>query len=243
MRLDKYLVHTGYGSRSEVQKLVKSKRVKINDEVIKKPDCNLNPEVDVVKVRDEEVDYAEFYYYILNKPQGCITATEDPRHETVMDLLDNITRGRSLAPVGRLDKDTEGLLILTNDGKFNHELLSPKKHVDKVYYAEVEGVVVEEDCKAFEEGINIGENKICMPAKLEIIEVNEDSSKVYITIKEGKFHQVKRMMHSVGKEVTFLKRIKMGGLSLPGDLETGEYRQLTETELQLLGGKVCEENV
>ena len=172
MRLDKYLVHTGYGSRSEVQKLVRSKRVKINDEVAKKPDCNLNPDVDVVKVRDEIVDYAEFYYYIMNKPQGCITATEDPRHETVIDLLDPIAKGRSLSPVGRLDKDTEGLLILTNDGKFNHELLSPKKHVDKVYYAEVDGKVVEEDQSAFEEGIDIGENKVCMPAQLEIIEAH-----------------------------------------------------------------------
>ena len=243
MRLDKYLVHTGYGSRSEVQKLVRSKRVKINDEVAKKPDCNLNPDVDVVKVRDEIVDYAEFYYYIMNKPQGCITATEDPRHETVIDLLDPIAKGRSLSPVGRLDKDTEGLLILTNDGKFNHELLSPKKHVDKVYYAEVDGKVVEEDQSAFEEGIDIGENKVCMPAQLEIIEAHEDYSKVYITIKEGKFHQVKRMMRARGKEVTFLKRIKMGGLMLPEDLETGRYRKLTEAELQLLGGKIGETTI
>lgn len=234
MRLDKYLVHTGYGSRSEVQKLVKSKRVKINDEVAKKPDCNLNPETDVVKVRDEIVDYAEFYYYIMNKPQGCITATEDPKHETVIDLLDSKVKGRNLSPVGRLDKDTEGLLILTNDGKFNHELLSPKYHVDKVYYAEVDGKVVEEDQKAFEEGIDIGEKKVCMPAHLEIIEAGEQSSKVYITIKEGKFHQVKRMMRARGKEVTFLKRIKMGGLMLPEDLETGHYRQLTAQELQQL---------
>lgn len=243
MRLDKYLVHTGYGSRSEVQKLVRSKRVKINDEVVKKPDNTLDPLVDQVKVRDEIVDYQEFYYYILNKPQGYITATEDPRQETVMDLLDPITKGRSLAPVGRLDKDTEGLLILTNDGKFNHALLSPKKHVDKVYYAEVTGCVSEEDCKVFEAGIDIGENKVCMPAKLEIIEVQEDTSKVYITIREGKFHQVKRMMHSVGKEVTFLKRIKMGALDLPADLETGEYRQLTDRELELLRGKACEEDI
>ena len=234
MRLDKYLVHTGYGSRSEVQKLIKSKRVKINDEVAKKPDCNLKPETDVVKVYDEIVDYAEFYYYIMNKPQGCITATEDPKHKTVIDLLDAKVKGRSLSPVGRLDKDTEGLLILTNDGKFNHELLSPKSHVDKVYYAEVDGKVVEEDQRAFEEGIDIGEKKICMPAYLEIIEASEEFSKVYITIKEGKFHQVKRMMRARGKEVTFLKRIKMGGLILPEDLETGHYRPLTEQELQQL---------
>lgn len=236
MRLDKYLVHTGQGSRSEAQKLVRGKRVKVNDEVIKKPEYNLDPLKDIVKVRDVVVDYAEFYYYILNKPQGYITATEDPRQETVMDLLDEVTRGRNLAPVGRLDKDTEGLLVLTNDGKFNHDMLSPKKHVDKVYYAEVTGCVTLEDCKAFEAGIDIGEHKTCMPAKLEIIEVEQDASKVYITIKEGKFHQVKRMMHSVGKEVIFLKRVKMGALDLPKDLETGEYRKLTETELDLLRG-------
>lgn len=234
MRLDKYLVHTGYGSRSEVQKLIKSKRVKINEEVIKKPEYNLNPEIDVVKVREEIVDYAEFYYYIMNKPQGCITATEDPKHQTVIDLLDSKVKGRNLSPVGRLDKDTEGLLILTNDGQFNHALLSPKSHVDKVYYAEVDGRVVEEDQRAFELGIDIGEKKVCMPAQLEIIEADDTFSKVYITIKEGKFHQVKRMMRVRGKEVTFLKRIKMGGLTLPEDLETGQYRLLTVQELQKL---------
>ena len=231
MRLDKYLVHTGYGSRSEVQKLVRSKRVKINDEVAKKPDCNLNPDVDVVKVRDEIVDYAEFYYYIMNKPQGCITATEDPRHETVIDLLDPIAKGRSLSPVGRLDKDTEGLLILTNDGKFNHELLSPKKHVDKVYYAEVDGKVVEEDQSAFEEGIDIGENKVCMPAQLEIIEAHEDYSKVYITIKEGKFHQVKRMIGAAGGEVTYLKRLSIGHITLDGIEAINTYSEIDDQDV------------
>ena len=232
MRLDKYLVHTGYGSRSQVQQLIKKKKVKVNGEV----KCGINPLVDVVNIGEEVVDYKAFYYYILNKPAGYITATEDPRQETVMDLLDPITKGRTLAPVGRLDKDTEGLLILTNDGKFTHSLLSPKKHVDKCYYAEVMGKVVEADCEAFKEGVDIGEAKPCMPAGLEIIEASEENSKVYITIKEGKFHQVKRMMKAVGKEVTYLKRVSMGNLKLPEDLALGEYRQLTEEELECLKG-------
>lgn len=237
MRLDKYLVHTGYGSRSQVQQLIKKKGVKVNGVVEKRPECSIHPVEDTVSIRDEVVDYKKFYYYILNKPAGYITATEDPRQETVMDLLDPITRGRTLAPVGRLDKDTEGLLILTNDGQFNHELLSPKKHVDKCYYAEVTGQVTQEDCHAFEQGIDIGESKLCMPAKLEIIEVGEMESKVYITIKEGKFHQVKRMMKAVGKEVTYLKRVSMGHLKLPEDLALGEYRQLTQEELDCLKGQ------
>nr|WP_307990226.1 pseudouridine synthase [uncultured Niameybacter sp.] len=237
MRLDKYLVHTGYGSRSQVQQLIKKKKVKVNGEVEKRPEYGINPLEDVVSLGEEVVDYKTFYYYILNKPAGYITATEDPKQETVMDLLDPITRGRTLAPVGRLDKDTEGLLILTNDGKFNHALLSPKKHVDKCYYAKVTGQVTKEDCIAFSEGIDIGEAKPCMPASLEIIEANEENSKVYITIKEGKFHQVKRMMKAVGKEVTYLKRISMGNLKLPEDLALGEYRQLTQEELDCLKGQ------
>ena len=233
MRLDKYLVHTGYGSRSEVQKLVRSKRVKINDEVAKKPDCNLNPDVDVVKVRDEIVDYAEFYYYIMNKPQGYITATEDPRHETVIDLLDPIAKGRSLSPVGRLDKDTEGLLVLTNDGQLAHRVLSPKKHVPKTYYAKIEGRVTEEDIKAFEAGVTLDDGYETMPAQLKIIEGGEQSE-IELTIHEGKFHQVKRMFESVGKKVVYLKRLSMGKLMLDENLGLGEYRELTDEEVKLI---------
>lgn len=237
MRLDKYLVHTGYGSRTEVQKLIKKKRVLINEKVASKPEEALIPEEDKVCVNGEEVDYQEFYHYIMHKPDGVITATEDPVHETVVDLLEDIDRNREVVPVGRLDKDTEGLLILTNDGKLNHSLISPKKHVDKVYYAQVAGKVTEEDCKAFEAGIFINDYTQCMPANMEIITA-DDQSEVYITIKEGKFHQIKRMMHAVDKEITYLKRIKMGGLTLPEDLEKGEYRALTQAELELLkGGK------
>ena len=159
----------------------------------------------------------------MNKPAGVITATEDPVHETVHDLLDQVDQNKEVAPVGRLDKDTEGLLILTSDGKLNHSLLSPKKHVDKVYYAKVAGKVVPEDCAAFEKGVTIGAYQ-CMPAKLEIL-TSDEVSEVHITIKEGKFHQIKRMMHAVGKEVVYLERIQMGNLTLPQDLARGDYRR------------------
>lgn len=233
IRLDKFLVHCGYGSRSEVQKLVKQKKVTVNNQSINKPDYSFVIEESIVCVSGNEVQYREFYYYILNKPQGVITATEDDRHKTVLDLLLPIDRNKSLAPVGRLDKDTEGLLILTSDGKLAHALLSPKKHVDKVYYAELNGRITLEDAEKFEKGIELNDGTKYLPAHLEIIEA-ADVSKVYVTISEGKFHQVKRMALAVGKEVTYLKRVKMGGLWLPESLKYGEYRPLTEEELLLL---------
>ncbi|MGL4361952.1 MAG: pseudouridine synthase [Cellulosilyticaceae bacterium] len=233
MRLDKILVHIGVGSRSEVQKLIKSKKVKVDDEVVKKPEMSIDPETNI-QVMGEDVKYKPHYHFIMNKPEGVITATEDAVHETVLDLMDVIDQNKGIAPVGRLDKDTEGLLILTTDGQLNHKLLSPKKHIDKVYYAKIQGCVTDEDVIAFEEGITIGNYK-CMSAKLEILNSGEQSE-VHITIREGKFHQVKRMMHSVGKEVIYLERIQMGGLTLPTDLERGEYRELTDVELKCLQG-------
>ena len=163
MRLDKLLVHVGYGSRKEVQKLIKSKKVLIDGEVAKKIDVNINPETSEVKVAGEVVDYQPFYYYILNKPGGYITATEDTRDATVLDLLKGKDRNRELFPVGRLDKDTEGLLLLTNDGKMAHALLSPKKHVDKLYYAKVKGEMVPADCDAFEAGITLNDGTTYQP--------------------------------------------------------------------------------
>lgn len=243
MRLDKFLVHIGYGSRSEVQKLVKQKRVTVNEKVVNKPDFNFEIKGINVCVDGKPAVYSEFYYYVLNKPAGVITATEDERHETVIDLLLPIDRNKSLAPVGRLDKDTEGLLILTNDGKLNHSLLSPKKHVDKVYYAELNGIVTIEDVKQFEQGIQLNDGTKYRPAKLDIIE-SASVSKVYVTISEGKFHQIKRMALAIGKEVLYLKRIKMGTLELPQDLRLGEYRALTVLELKLLGeDKISDESV
>lgn len=233
MRLDKMLVHVGYGSRKEVQKLIKSKKVSVNNKLVSQPDFNVKVEEDVVKVQEEPVIYKEFYYYLLNKPSGYISATEDPVDETVLDLLTIQDKNKGLFPVGRLDKDTEGLLLLTNDGKLAHDLLSPKKHVDKVYYAKVKGRVVEKDIEIFKEGITLEKGTTYKPAKLEIITSDEDYSEIYVTIKEGKFHQVKKMVHFIGKEVVYLKRIQMGELKLPPTIQLGEYRELTLEELSL----------
>lgn len=230
MRLDKILTHSGYGSRKEVQKIIKSKKVTVDGNVISKPESNINPEQSEICINGKPVDYQEFYYYILNKPSGYISATEDPTEETVIDLLSVEDRNKELFPVGRLDKDTEGLLLLTNDGKMAHDLLSPKKHVDKTYYAKVKGTMVEEDIHIFAQGMTLENGTTYQPGKLEIISSGE-FSEIYVTIREGKFHQVKKMVQFVGKEVVYLKRIQMGQLKLPKDLELGSYRKLTKEEL------------
>jgi len=233
MRLDKILTHSGYGSRKEVQKMIKSKKVTVDGQIISKPESNINPEQSEICINGNPVDYQEFYYYILNKPCGYISATEDPTEQTVIDLLVVEDRNKELFPVGRLDKDTEGLLLLTNDGKLAHDLLSPKKHVDKIYYAKVKGMMVEEDINTFAQGMTLENGTTYKPGKLEIISSGE-FSEIYVTIKEGKFHQVKRMVQFVGKEVVYLKRIQMGQLKLPEDLALGAYRKLTEKEIAYL---------
>lgn len=237
MRLDKVLGHVGYGSRKEVQKLIKSKKVTVDGQCIIKSEANVNPEKQEICVSGIPIDYKEFYYYLLNKPGGYVSATEDPRDETVIDLLAQIDRNKELFPVGRLDKDTEGLLVLTNNGKLAHDLLSPKKHVDKVYYAKVKGEMMPEDIEIFAEGMTLKDGTTYRPGKLEIISSGE-VSEIYVTISEGKFHQVKKMVQYVGKEVIYLKRIQMGQLKLPENLELGEYRQLTEEELIALQTQV-----
>lgn len=239
MRLDKLLAHSGLGTRKEVKKLLKKKIVEVNEEVVTDPKIHVDPEVDQVTVSGETLDYQEFIYLMMHKPQGVISATEDNMHETVIDLLEIKDSLQEPHPVGRLDIDTEGLLILTNDGKLTHRLLSPKHHVDKVYYAEVEGIVTEEDQALFKEGVMLeeeGHQYQTLPARLQILSVNEEesSSVIQLTIQEGKFHQVKRMMHAVGKEVTYLKRLEMGPLKLDEQLELGAYRELTTDELKLL---------
>lgn len=233
MRLDKYLVHVGYGTRSVAQKVIRSKRVKVDHQVVVKPETSINPLTSIVEVDGEQMDYEEFYYFLLNKPGGYITATEDEREQTVLDLLEQRDQNKEVFPVGRLDKDTEGLLILTNDGKMAHSLLSPKRHVDKVYYAKVLGRMEEVDIEIFAKGIVLDDGTTYEPGKLEIITSGEESE-IYVTIREGKFHQVKRMVQAVGKEVVYLKRIKMGGLSLPEDLSLGTYRSMTQEELDRL---------
>lgn len=233
MRLDKILVHVGYGSRKDVQKLIKSKKVTVDGKLIVKSEANVDPIKSKICVAGEVVDYQEFYYYIMNKPGGYVSATEDPRDETVIDLLDMKDRNKALFPVGRLDKDTEGLLLLTSDGKLAHELLSPKKHVEKTYYAKVKGEVIPEDIERFAEGMTLENGITYQPGKLEIISSGE-FSEIYVTITEGKFHQVKRMVQYIGKEVVYLKRVQMGKLRLPEDLKLGTYRPLTLEELSFI---------
>ena len=239
MRLDKLLAHTGFGTRKEVKKIIKDGYIEVNGEIQKNVGLKVDPEIDDIRVGGERIYYEEFVYFMLNKPAGVISATEDYMHETVIDLLEPADSVQDPHPVGRLDMDTEGLLILTNDGQLTHQLTSPKKQVDKEYYALIEGIVTEEDIKTFNEGIVLieeDEEYTTMPATLEIVSVDEDAneSEINVTIQEGKFHQVKRMFHAVGKEVLYLKRVRMNELKLDETLPLGEYRRLTEEELELL---------
>lgn len=232
LRLDKYLADMGLGTRSQVKKAISSKAVKVNGEIVKSPDLKIDTDKDEVLFHGSPVNYTDFEYYMLNKPAGTVSATEDSRDTTVIELIKDRQR-KDLFPVGRLDKDTEGLLLITNDGDLAHRLLSPKKHVDKTYFARIRGIVTEADVTAFESGVDIGEEKLTLPAKLTILK-SEDISEIELTIQEGKFHQVKRMFQAVDKEVIYLKRLRMGSLILDDSLKTGEYRKLTKDELENL---------
>lgn len=232
MRLDKYLADMGIGTRTEVKKLIRQGKIAVDDVIIKLPEAKIDTEKSKVTCNGKPVAYEAFEYYMLNKPAGVVSATMDAKDKTVIDLIETKKR-KDLFPVGRLDKDTEGLLLITNDGELAHRLLSPKKHVDKVYYAKVEGIVTEEDQKKFAEGVSLGEGETAKPAKLEIL-VSDEISEIRLTIQEGKFHQVKRMFESVGKKVVYLKRLSMGTLVLDETLALGEYRKLTEEELKAL---------
>lgn len=232
LRLDKYLAEMGCGTRSEVKKAISKGQVRINDQVMKKPEYKLDTETDKVCFQEKQVSYAEYEYYMLNKPAGVVSATEDAKETTVVELITGRQR-KDLFPVGRLDKDTEGLLLITNDGELAHRLLSPKKHVDKTYYARIDGKVTEEDTELFKKGVDIGDEKPTMPAELEILKSGEESE-IELTIREGRFHQVKRMFHACGKEVVYLKRLRMGSLKLDETLKPGEYRKLTEKEIEEL---------
>lgn len=233
IRLDKYLADMGVGTRQEVKKYIRQGRVTVNDKNVKSPDTKIREEEDKVCFDAREVSYADYEYYMLNKPAGVVSATEDQNEITVIDLIREKKR-KDLFPVGRLDKDTEGLLLITNDGKLAHRLLSPKKHVDKTYYARIRGIVTEEDVRAFEKGVNIGsagEEEWTRPGILEIQRSGEESE-ILLTIQEGKYHQVKRMFQAVGKEVVYLRRESMGTLRLDKNLRPGEYRALTKEELE-----------
>lgn len=232
MRLDKYLAEMGVGTRQEVKKQIRQGKAAVNGTVVKAADTKIDETSDEVTICGRNISYVSYEYYMLNKPAGVVSATEDRRDTTVIDLIKEKKR-KDLFPVGRLDKDTEGLLLITNDGDLAHRLLTPKKHVDKVYYAKIDGMVTEEDVKRFAEGINIGaeEEEMTRPAKLDIMRSAEESE-IRLTIHEGKFHQVKRMFLAVGKEVTYLKRERMGTLCLDENLKPGEYRLLTEEEIE-----------
>lgn len=233
MRLDKMLANSGFGTRKEVKKLLKTGVVKVDGNVVKDAKVHVDPEVQEVTVHDDIVEYREFIYLMMHKPPGLLSATEDHRQETVVDILQEEDKIFEPFPVGRLDKDTEGLLLLTNDGQLAHQLLSPKKHVPKTYYAKIDGEVTEDDIQAFQQGVTLDDGYETLPAELVILEAGPESQ-IEITIVEGKFHQVKRMFQAVGKTVTYLKRLSMGELKLDEDLELGEYRELTDEELELL---------
>ena len=233
MRLDKFLVACAVGSRTEVKNFLKAGRVTVNGKKEKSAKSQINEETDEIRFDGQKLDYEEFVYYMMNKPQGVISATEDPKHKTVLDLLDDYARAKEVFPVGRLDIDTHGLLLLTNDGKLAHALLSPKRHVDKTYLARINGVMTDVDVETFAQGVPL-KDFTCQPAKLELVSIDteKEESLVRVTIAEGKFHQVKRMVAYCGKEVVDLQRLTMGTLTLDEDLKRGEWRRLSKEELE-----------
>ena len=235
MRLDKYLSDMGAGTRSELKKEIRRSGVSVDGTVVTDPGFSVSSSSRVV-FRGSVISYEEFVYYMLNKPAGIISASEDGREATVVDLIPEPKR-RDLFPVGRLDRDTEGLLIITNDGALSHRLLSPKHHVDKVYYVRVSGILTDNDVELFSDGLVLTDGLECLPADLKILSVSEDdyTSEAEVTIREGKFHQVKRMFSSIGAEVLYLKRLSMGPVVLDPELSPGESRRLTADEMSLLG--------
>ncbi|MCI5602105.1 MAG: pseudouridine synthase [Lachnospiraceae bacterium] len=259
MRLDKFLSEMGIASRKETREYAKKGRIKVNNAIVKVSDYKIDAEKDIVTFDGRTIAYEQFEYYMLNKPAGVVSATVDNNDRTVIDLIDS-ERKKDLFPVGRLDKDTVGLLIITNDGELAHSLLSPVKHIDKKYFARVEGIITEEHIKRFKEGLKLKDGTLTKPAQLEIIksgnvksdnaksdnpksenEKSSNISEVEITICEGKYHQIKRMIACVGGKVIYLKRLSMGRLELDENLREGEYRRLTEDEIKCLrNGEQCE---
>lgn len=226
IRLDKIIADAGAASRKEAKALVKAGRVKVNGLIARSAEDKYDPETCSVLVDGQPLDYSQFRYIMMNKPNGVLSATEDAGQETVIDLLPENLRKQELFPVGRLDKDTTGLLLLTNDGGFSHSIISPKRHVAKVYRAAVTGVLDESDIRAFEEGVVLSDGTKCMSAKLEILRPSVGLATVY----EGKYHQVKRMFASRGKHVTALHRLSIGGLELDASLQPGQFRELSADE-------------
>lgn len=238
IRLDKYLADMQLGTRSQVKEFIRKKRIRVNDEVVSSPDYKINTDKDIVTFDGKEIVYHEYEYFMLNKPQGVLSATRDKNTPTVLDLITSKNR-KDLFPVGRLDKDTEGLLLITNDGALSHELLSPRKHVDKMYYAKVAGYIGQSVIDEFAEGLIVDSEFTAMPANLCVLSTcdkddSEGVSEVQITVQEGKYHQIKRMFEAVGSEVLYLKRLTFGTLRLDTSLKPGEYRVLTQEEIKAL---------
>lgn len=232
-RLDKILSNLGYGSRAEIKRDCKNGIVVVNNKLATNPGLQVDPKNDEIIFNGEKINYREYIYIMLHKPDGYVSATFDKRDKIVLDLIDPKYLVFEPFPVGRLDKDTEGLLVLTNDGQLSHRVLSPKKHVPKTYYAKIEGIVTDKDIAAFKEGVILDDGYKTMSSELNILK-SDEISEIELTIHEGKFHQVKRMFESVDKKVIYLKRLSMGGLKLDNNLSLGEYRELTEEEIELL---------
>lgn len=232
-RLDKIIASTGKWSRREVKSLVRQGLVLVDGKPARAAEEKADPETVEIMVNGETLAYRRYTWIMLNKPAGYLSATEDGRGKTVLDLLPQELRRQGLFPVGRLDKDTEGLLLLTNEGGLAHDLLSPRHHVDKVYYAKVAGHLTEEDCQAFASGMTLEDGLVCQPAGLEILSAGEESE-AHVTLREGKFHQVKRMLAQRGKPVLYLERVQMGNLLLDPALSRGDFRFLTAEEVKML---------
>lgn len=233
MRIDKYLANMNVGSRKEVHVLIKKGEVEVNGKVVKTPKQKV-AENDKVTVNGQEIAYQKYHYFLMNKPNGVLSVTEDRSQRTVISLLDPKDQYQGIVPVGRLDKDTTGLLLLTNDGQLNHELLAPNKHVAKIYRAKIAGVTSEDTVKTFASGMTLGDGTKLKPAKLTILKQDpeHDSSEIEIEISEGKYHQIKRMFGAVGMKVVELERISMGKLKLPDDLKRGQYIEISVDEIK-----------
>lgn len=238
MRLDKFLADAGLGTRSQVKTIIRKGTITVNGVPAKKPEQSVNPETDQICDGSRELTAVKTVYYMLNKPAGYVSSTEEHDGPSVLSLLKDeagqSVPGKGLFPAGRLDKDTEGLLLITNDGALAHDLLSPRKHVEKTYFARVKGPMTEAVVEAFDRGLDIGEKRPTLPAKLIIVESGAEVSQVTVTIREGKFHQIKRMFEKVGSEVLYLKRISFGSLTLDETLAPGTFRPLTEEEIRQL---------
>ncbi|WP_286784089.1 pseudouridine synthase [Streptococcus sp. UBA4344] len=233
MRLDKLLGQAGFGSRNQVKKLIRSRQVYVDGRLAEADNLNVEPSLQEVTVSGKQVTFSQEKYFILNKPAGVVSAVSDKEHQTVIDLIDEADRVPKLYPVGRLDRDTEGFLLITNNGPLGFRMLHPKYHVTKTYYVEVNGLLAEDAPAFFENGVTFDDGTVCKPARLEIIETSLEKSSANISISEGKFHQVKKMFLAYGVKVTYLKRLSFGQFHL-GDLPVGHYRELTSEEKEIL---------